>query len=85
MRRSGLLCVGSHALLSERRWKARGLYPGLPAIGNLLADQATGAVRDDDTDGRALVDWVRAKDGSKSELDHFFDLLASATEGFDAG
>ena len=51
----------------------------------MLADQATGAVRDDDTDGRALVDWVRAKDGSKSELDHFFDLLASATEGFDAG
>jgi len=66
------------ALLNER-WQARGLYPGLPAIASLLADHATGAVRDDDQDGRLVVDWLRAKGGSKSELDRFFDLLASAS------
>jgi hypothetical protein len=35
------------------------------------------AARDDDKDGRAVVDWLRAKGGSKSELERFFDLLAS--------
>jgi hypothetical protein len=41
----------------------------------LACQSGNRAARDDDKDGRAVVDWLRAKGGSKSELERFSDLL----------